>query len=382
MRGSHEGVEKLKNTNTQIQVKLDAATAGLPVILVMAGGTGGHVFPALAVARWLADAGYRIVWVGNPSGMEAELVPKHGFEMAWVSFSGLRGKGPIAKLLLPGRLLLAFAQSIAILLRLKPKAVAGFGGYISFPAGMMAALLGKPLLLHEQNAIAGLSNKVLAKVADQVMTAFPDALPKAVWTGNPVRPEIARLPEPAERYAGRNGPLNLLLVGGSLGAQALNQTVPHALGLLPQQLRPRVTHQSGAGHLEALRAEYAKAGVAADTVDFIEDMAAAYARADLVICRAGAMTVAEVACAGVAALFVPFPYAVDDHQTANARFLSGPGAALLAPQGSLTPQSLATTLQGLSREQCLAMAIKARALGKPDATRAVAQACLELAENK
>jgi UDP-N-acetylglucosamine--N-acetylmuramyl-(pentapeptide) pyrophosphoryl-undecaprenol N-acetylglucosamine transferase len=372
----------MNNTNTQVQLKLDAATAGLPVIVVMAGGTGGHVFPALAVARRLADAGYRIVWVGNRGGMEAGLVPKHGFEMAWVSFSGLRGKGWIAKLLLPAKLLIAFAQSIAILWRLKPRAVAGFGGYISFPAGMMAVLLGMPLLLHEQNAIAGLSNKVLAKVADRVMTAFPDTLPKAVWTGNPVREDIARLPLPQERYASRGGPLNILVVGGSLGAQALNETVPRALALLPAQLRPHVTHQSGAKHIEALRAEYAKAGVAADAVDFIDDMAAAYARADLVICRAGAMTVAEVACAGVAALFVPFPFAVDDHQTANARFLSDSGAALLSQQRDMTPQSLAAVLQGTTREQCLAMALKARALAKPDATQVVAEACLELAEKK
>jgi UDP-N-acetylglucosamine--N-acetylmuramyl-(pentapeptide) pyrophosphoryl-undecaprenol N-acetylglucosamine transferase len=372
----------MKNTNTKIQVRLDAATAGLPVILVMAGGTGGHVFPALAVARWLADAGFRVVWVGNHGGMEAELVPRHGFEMAWISFSGLRGKGLFAKLLLPGRLLVAFAQSLAILWRLKPRAVAGFGGYISFPTGLMAVLMGKPLLLHEQNAIAGLANKVLARLADKVMTAFPDTLPKGLWTGNPVRQEIIRLAPPQERYAGRSGPLNVLVVGGSLGALALNETVPRALGLLPAQLRPRPTHQSGAKNIGALRAEYEKAGVAADMVDFIEDMASAYGRADLVICRAGAMTVAEVACAGVAALFVPYPHAVDDHQTANARFLSDAGAALLMAQGELTPQSLAAALQELTREKCMQMAVKARGLGRPDATLVVAKACAELADRK
>jgi UDP-N-acetylglucosamine--N-acetylmuramyl-(pentapeptide) pyrophosphoryl-undecaprenol N-acetylglucosamine transferase len=370
----------VNNTNTHIELKLDPAAAGLPVIIIMAGGTGGHVFPALAVARWLADAGYRIVWIGNPNGMEAELVPKHHFEIAWLSFGGLRGKGLVTKLLLPARLLVAFAQSISILRRYKPKAVAGFGGYISFPAGMMAVLLGMPLLLHEQNAIAGLSNKVLAGVADQVMTAFPDTLPKAVWTGNPVRREITRLPAPQERYAGRSGPLSILVVGGSLGAQALNEAVPRALALIPEALRPRITHQAGAKNIEALRAEYAQAGVVADAVAFIDNMAKAYADADLVICRAGAMTVAEVACAGIAALFVPFPFAVDDHQTANARFLADSGAAMLTQQRDLTPQSLAASLQSLTREQCAAMAVMARALGKPDATEAVAKACLQLAE--
>jgi len=370
----------MNNSNTQIQVKLDAKTAGLPVIVIMAGGTGGHVFPALAVARWLADAGYRIVWIGNRTGMEADLVPRHGFEMEWISFSGLRGKGLVTKLMLPYRLLVAFAQSIAIINRLKPKAVAGFGGYISFPAGMMAVLLGRSLLLHEQNAIAGLANKVLARVADRVMTAFPDTLPKAVWTGNPVRKEITRLPEPARRYGMREGALRLLVVGGSLGAQVLNQTVPRALALLAVDQRPQVTHQAGVKNIEALRAEYQRAGVTADAVPFIEDMAAALAQADLVICRAGAMTVAEVACAGVAALFVPLPGAVDDHQSANARFLADAQAALLVPQRDFSAESLAATLKTLTREKCQALAAKARALAKPDATEVVAKGCLELAE--
>ena len=370
----------MNNTHTQKQLKLDAATANLPVIVIMAGGTGGHVFPALAVARWLADNGYRIIWIGNRNGMESELVPRHGYEMQWVSFSGLRGKGLVTKLMLPFNLLVAFAQSIAILNRVKPKAVAGFGGYISFPAGMMAVLLGRALLLHEQNAIAGMANKVLAKVADKVMTAFPDTLPGAQWTGNPVRKEITQLSQPAQRYGFRSGVLRVLVVGGSLGAQALNQAVPRALALIPADQRPLVTHQSGAKNLEALRGEYQQAGVTADAVPFIEDMAAAFATADLVICRAGAMTVAEVACAGVAALFVPFPFAVDDHQTANARFLADAGAALLVQQRELSAESLAATLRSLTREKCLELAVKARTLAKPDATEVVAQACLALAE--
>ena len=365
--------------NTRIDLTLDPHTLiDLPVIIVMAGGTGGHVFPALAVAKRLAGAGYRIIWIGNRTGMEAELVPRHGFEMAWVSFSGLRGKGLMAKLMLPFNLLVAFAQSLGILMRFKPKAVTGFGGYISFPGGMMAVLLGKPLLLHEQNAIAGMANKVLAKVADRVLTAFPETLAGAEWCGNPVRKEIVALPAPAARYALRSGPLKLLVIGGSLGAQALNETLPRALALLPAGARPVVIHQAGAKNIDALKKSYATAGVVAEAVAFIDDMAAAYADADLVICRAGAMTVSEVACAGVAALFVPYPFAVDDHQTANATFLSDQGAALLVQQRELTPQSLAAQLQQLTRARCLALAEKARALAKPGATGVVADACVAL----
>ena len=370
-----------KEQNTRIELALNPHTlVNAPVVAVMAGGTGGHVFPALAVAHCLAGAGYRVVWIGNRSGMEADLVPKHGFEMAWVSFAGLRGKGIVTKLMLPFNLLVAFAQSLAILLRLKPRAVIGFGGYISFPGGMMAALLGKPLLLHEQNAIAGMANKVLAKLADKVMTAFPDTLPGAVWCGNPVRKEIAALPAPATRYAAREGPLRILVVGGSLGAQALNEALPRALALLTAAGRPQVTHQSGAKHLNRLRRAYAAAGVEAAVFPFIDDMAGAYADADLVICRAGAMTVTEVACAGVAALFVPFPFAVDDHQTANATFLSGRGAALLVQQSVLTPESLAAQLRSLTRERCRALAERARSLAQTDATRDVVKACIALIE--
>ena len=369
--------------NTQIELSLNPNTLiNAPVIVVMAGGTGGHVFPALAVAHRLNQLGYRVIWIGNRSGMEAALVPKHGFEMAWVSFGGVRGKGLLPKLLLPFNLLVAFAQSLGILLRVKPRAVIGFGGYISFPGGMMAVLLGKPLVLHEQNAIAGLANKVLAKVADSVLTAFPGVLPRATWCGNPVRKEIVALPIPAERYGARSGALRVLVIGGSLGALALNQVLPRALALLPVDERPQVTHQSGAKHIEALRAAYAAAGVSAATFAFIDDMARAYGDADLLICRAGAMTVAEVACAGVAALFVPFPFAVDDHQTANARFLANKQAALLVQQTALTPESLAAQLRGLTREGCLAIANAARTFAKPDATADVAAACIALAETK
>jgi UDP-N-acetylglucosamine--N-acetylmuramyl-(pentapeptide) pyrophosphoryl-undecaprenol N-acetylglucosamine transferase len=347
--------------------------------MIMAGGTGGHVFPALAVADHLRALGWRVVWLGARSGMEATLVPKHGFEMAWVRFSGLRGKGVVAKLLLPLNLLVAFGQSLRALRAQRPDVVLGMGGYIAFPGGMMAALLGRPLAIHEQNSVAGLANRVLSGVADHVLVAFPDALRKATFVGNPVREAIARIAPPAERFAGRTGPLRVLVVGGSLGAAALNDVVPKALALLPADSRPVVTHQSGAKHIEELRANYSRAGVDASAVAFLDDMARAYADADLVICRAGATTVAEVSAAGVAAILVPFPFAVDDHQTTNARYLVDAGAGVLVQQRDLTPEALAARLRGLTREQLLGIASKARALGKPDATRAVAEACMELA---
>jgi UDP-N-acetylglucosamine--N-acetylmuramyl-(pentapeptide) pyrophosphoryl-undecaprenol N-acetylglucosamine transferase len=347
--------------------------------MIMAGGTGGHVFPALAVADHLRALGWRVVWLGARSGMEATLVPKHGFEMAWVRFSGLRGKGVVAKLLLPLNLLVAFGQSLRALRAQRPDVVLGMGGYIAFPGGMMAALLGRPLAIHEQNSVAGLANRVLSGVADHVLVAFPDAMRKATFVGNPVREAIARIAPPAERFAGRTGPLRVLVVGGSLGAAALNDVVPKALALLPADSRPVVTHQSGAKHIEELRANYSRAGVDASAVAFIDDMARAYADADLVICRAGATTVAEVSAAGVAAILVPFPFAVDDHQTTNARYLVDAGAGMLVQQRDLTPEALAARLRGLTREQLLGIASKARALGKPDATRAVAEACMELA---
>ena len=347
--------------------------------MIMAGGTGGHVFPALAVADYLRARDWRVVWLGARTGMEATLVPQHGYELAPIRFAGLRGKGLAAKLLLPLNLLVAFWQSLRAIRAHRPDVVLGMGGYIAFPGGMMAALLGRPLAIHEQNSIAGLANRVLAGVADRILVAFPGALPKSEPTGNPVREAIARVAPPAQRFAGRSGPLRVLVVGGSLGAAALNERVPEAIALLAAGDRPRVVHQSGAKHLEALRARYAAAGVAADLVPFIDDMAQAYAEADVAICRAGATTVAELAAVGVASILVPFPFAVDDHQTTNARYLADADAALLVPQRELTAEKLAEALRGFTRERLLGMAEKARALGKPDATRAVAEACTELA---
>ncbi|MCX8018438.1 MAG: undecaprenyldiphospho-muramoylpentapeptide beta-N-acetylglucosaminyltransferase [Rhodocyclaceae bacterium] len=348
-------------------------------ILIMAGGTGGHIMPGLAVADWLARRGWKVVWMGNPDGMEARLVPARGYEMAWLRFPALRGKGLLRKLLLPFTLLSGFAQAIGQLRRIRPDVVLGLGGFVSFPAGMMAALLGIPLVLHEQNAIAGLANRVLANVADRVLTGFPDALKKGRWVGNPVRQDIAVLPAPTLRYRERTGRLRLLVIGGSLGAAALNEVVPQALALLPEEERPEVVHQSGEKHLDALKAAYQQAGVAAHCVAFIEDMAGAYAWADLVICRAGALTIAELACAGVASILVPYPHAVDDHQTANARFLSRAGAAILLPQPELSAERLAL-LRNLSRAQLMEMAEKARALALPEAAQAVALACQEVAK--
>jgi len=343
----------------------------------MAGGTGGHVFPGLAVAEELRAAGWEVVWMGARSGMEARLVPARGYRMAWIRAAALRGKGVIAALLLPLNLLVGFAQAARAIFALRPDVVLGMGGYVAFPGGMMASLLARPLAVHEQNAIAGLTNRVLAKVADKAMTAFPDALRGAEWTGNPVRGEIAALAPPEARAAGREGPLRLLVVGGSLGAQALNECVPKALALL--EPRPRVVHQAGERHLEALRANYRAAGVEGELVPFIDDMARRYAEADLVVCRAGAITVAELSAGGVASVLVPFPHAVDDHQTANARFLADQGAAILLPQAALGPESLAAILRTLDRPRLLDMARKARALGKPGAAKLVAARCMELA---
>jgi UDP-N-acetylglucosamine--N-acetylmuramyl-(pentapeptide) pyrophosphoryl-undecaprenol N-acetylglucosamine transferase len=351
-------------------------------ILIMAGGTGGHVFPGLAVADEMRGRGWNVVWMGARGGLEARLVPARGYPVAWIRAAALRGKGLAAKLLLPLHLLIGFWQSARAIFRIRPDVVLGMGGYVAFPGGMMASLLARPLAVHEQNAIAGLTNKVLAGVAEKSMQAFPGALKGAEWTGNPVRAEIAGIAAPAARYGGRNGPLRLLVVGGSLGAQALNEALPKALALFSEDVRPSVLHQSGEKNLADLKHNYQAAGVRGELVAFIDDMARSYAEADLVICRAGAMTVSELSAAGMASLLVPFPHAVDDHQTANARFLSEKGAAILLPQGELTPGKLASLIRSLDRAALASMAEKARALGKPDAARVVADRCVELVRGK
>ncbi len=351
-------------------------------LLVMAGGTGGHIFPGLAVADVMRARGWNVVWLGAKGGMEERLVPPRGYATAWVSFGGVRGKGLLRKLVLPAALLIAFWQSIVAIFRHRPDVVLGMGGYAAFPGGMMAALFGKPLVIHEQNAVPGLANRVLAGVADRVLAAFPDAFEgrvDVIWSGNPVRTEIVNLEPPEARFANRSGPLRVLIVGGSLGARALNEIVPLALAQLAPSERPEVVHQAGAGHVEALRRIYKEAGVEADVLAFVDDMATRYGEADLIICRAGATTVTELAVAGVGSILVPFPHAVDDHQTRNARYLADRGAVLLMPQPTLTPQSLADVLRGMTRAKLLEMARAARAVGKPDAESKVADICMELA---
>ena len=346
-------------------------------LLVMAGGTGGHVFPGLAVADLLKSRGWHVVWMGSPDGMENKLVRARGYEMAWVRFGALRGKGLLRKLLLPFNLLSGFWQAARAIRQVKPDVVLGMGGYISFPGGMMAALFGRPLVIHEQNSVAGLANRVLAKVADRVLCGFPDALPNSSYTGNPVRPEIAQMPAPAERFAGREPTLRLLVLGGSLGAAALNEVLPQGLAMLAEEERPHVVHQAGEKHLEQLQKNYDAAGIPAHCVAFIDNMAGAYEWADLVVCRAGALTVAELSAAGVPGILVPFPYAVDDHQTGNARFLSQAGGAVLLPQKELSAEAI-SLIRNYTRGQLLQMAEKARELARPDATLAVAQVCEEL----
>jgi len=350
----------------------------LKTVLIMAGGTGGHIFPGLAVAEQMRSAGWDVVWMGARGGMEERLVPRHGYRTAWIRAKAARGKGLLQKLLLPANLLYSFWESARHIRAVKPSVVLGLGGYVAFPGGMMASLLNRPLALHEQNAIAGLANRVLSQVSDKVMVAFPDALKGAEWTGNPVRAEIAAIAPPEKRFESRHGQIRILVVGGSLGAQALNEALPRAISLLPE--KPRVVHQAGEKHLESLKANYLAARVEGELVAFIDDMARRYAEADLVICRAGAVTIAELSAGGMASILVPFPHAVDDHQTANAKFLSDRGAAILIQQRDLSPQKLAGLIGSLDRAKLLDMAKKARALGKPDAARIVAERCMEIAK--
>ena len=347
--------------------------------LIMAGGTGGHIFPGLAVAEELRARGWRVHWLGAPGSMESRIVPKHGFVLETIDFGGVRGKGLLTLALLPMRLLRAFWQARAVVRRVQPDVVVGLGGYISFPGGMMAVLAGKPLVLHEQNSVAGLANRVLATVADRVFSAFPNVFQKAQWVGNPLRVAFTQQPGPSERFAGRTGPLHLLVVGGSLGARALNDIVPQALALIPIEQRPLVTHQSGAAQIEQLRANYAAAGAQADLTPFIDDTAAAFAEADIIVCRAGASTVTEIAAVGAAAVFVPFPSAVDDHQTRNAQFLVQGGGGWQVQQRDLSPQGLAQMLQNMERPALVERALKAKNMQKINATHEVVTACEELA---
>jgi UDP-N-acetylglucosamine--N-acetylmuramyl-(pentapeptide) pyrophosphoryl-undecaprenol N-acetylglucosamine transferase len=352
-------------------------------VMITAGGTGGHVFPGLAVAAKLVARGWRVFWLGTKDGMEATLVRSHGIEFEGVSFGGIRGKGWKTLLLGPFALLAACWQSRRIIRRRSPDVVLGFGGFASFPGAFTGVAMMKPLVVHDANAVAGLANRVLAYGADRILLGFPDAMrgrlkAKVVWVGNPLRDAITGLPVPESRFARRAGPLNLLVVGGSLGAAALNRTVPAALALIPEAARPHVVHQAGAKHIASLQAAYRNAGVTAECVDFIVDMATRYADADLVICRGGAITVSELAAVGVASFIVPLPGAIADEQSANAQFLVDGGAAVKLSERDLTAESLARRLQALTRETLLAMAIAARRLARPDAADRVADACVAL----
>lgn len=357
-------------------------------VLIMAGGTGGHIFPALAVAAELTRRGYAVQWLGTRNGMEATLIPQAGYPINYISIGGLRGKGMATHLLAPFKLLQAIWQAGNIIRRHKPAVVVGMGGFATGPGGVMSWLLGYPLVIHEQNAVAGLTNRLLAPLAKVVCEAFPGTFKgrrQVICTGNPVRAEISALAEPAQRMTGRgDGRLRVLVLGGSLGALALNQTMPQALALLPVDQRPQVRHQAGRRTVEAARSAYAEAGVEADVCEFIADMAEAYGWADLVISRSGALTVSELAAAGVGAVLVPYPHAVDDHQTRNAEYLCSKGAAVLLPQPRLNAESLASIIGELgqgaeARTKLLAMANAARGLALPQATTQVVEHCLEVA---
>ena len=363
-------------------------------ILIMAAGTGGHIFPGLAIAKELAGRGWNVHWMGTPGGMENRLVREAGYPMATVNMTGVRGKGLLAWAVLPARILAAFWQATRALFSIKPDVVLSMGGYVAFPGGMMAALWGKPLVVHEPGAIAGITNRVLAPVADRVVVGMEGAFdrpiaqgwanrlpkPRAVqWLGTPVREEIAALPEPQDRYAARSGPLRLLVVGGSLGAQTLNELVLAAVACIPAESRPRIVHQAGEKLYEGLAAGYRNAAVAAEVVPFVTDMAARYAWCDVLVCRSGAITVAEIGAAGVAAILFPLPWFVADEQAANAAYLAGRGAGIAMKQLETQPRQLAELLLGLDRDRLAQMARNARALGKPDATRRCADLCAELA---
>jgi UDP-N-acetylglucosamine--N-acetylmuramyl-(pentapeptide) pyrophosphoryl-undecaprenol N-acetylglucosamine transferase len=348
-------------------------------LMVMAGGTGGHVYPAMAVADYMITHGWKVVWLCTEGGMENKLIEDKGYAKAMMAMRGVRGKGLLGWLLLPIKLAIAFKQSFAAIRQHQPTVVLGMGGFAAFPGGLMAKLLGKPLVIHEQNSIAGLTNKTLSLFANKVLAAFPSAFGnKAELVGNPVREEITQLASPEQRYGQRTGKLKLLVVGGSLGATALNEVLPKALAELPKETF-EVVHQAGEKHIDALKANYHAASRAAETKAFIHNMAEMYAWADVVVCRAGALTIAELACVGVASVLVPFPHAVDDHQTFNAKYLSDVGAAKLIQQSEFNVQKATEILSNLTREICLEMAIKARQLAKPEATHTVAKICMELA---
>ncbi len=356
-------------------------------IIIMAGGTGGHIFPALAIARTLREQGVAVIWLGTKSGMEAHVVTEAGFPIQYVTVSGLRGKGMFGWALAPFKISYAVMQVLGIYFSVKPDVVVGFGGFVTGPGGFAAWLMRKPLVVHEQNAIPGLTNRILSHMAKTVLEAFQGSFPqttRAIHTGNPVRDDIAALTEPATRIEQHQGPLRILLIGGSLGAQALNEFLPKALSMLSEKDRPMVWHQTGANKFEETKALYESLQVDAKLTPFVGDMAEAYGWADMVICRAGALTLAELCAAGLGSILVPFPYAVDDHQTYNAHQLVKAGAAMLIPQSELTAERLSVVLRDMvekGRERIIKMAQAARQLSMPNASKQVAELCLEAAHD-
>ena len=354
-------------------------------VLVMAGGTGGHIFPALAVARELKKAKWKVVWLGATGAMETQIVPKQDTDICLVTMNvkGVRGKGLGKWLTLPWIQGRALYKAIQVMRQYQPDVVIGFGGFTSFAGGIAAKLLGRPLIVHEQNAVAGLTNRLLAKFAARVLFAFPSAFPvKEGLVGNPVREDLLNLPAPIVRFQKRTGPINLVVIGGSLGASILNSVVPKALAQIKEAMRPQVLHQAGSKHIDMLEANYEEVGVRAQCVPFIDDMTSVLANADLVVCRAGALTIAELTAVGVASILVPFKAAVDDHQTHNAHYLTDSGAGVLIPQDELTPERLALCLQGFTRSTLLEMAQKAQKLALKDATKDVVSIIKTLAETR
>jgi UDP-N-acetylglucosamine--N-acetylmuramyl-(pentapeptide) pyrophosphoryl-undecaprenol N-acetylglucosamine transferase len=355
-------------------------------LMIMAAGTGGHIFPGIAIAQEMRARGWEVSWLGTAHGMETDIVPKHGIPMDSIDFAGMRGKGLAHTVKGAFRLVASFGACRRFLAARKPDVVLGMGGYVTVPGGLMARSRDLPLALVNADAALLLSNKTLAPLADRVLFGFPAdfgrAAGKAIVTGNPVRKEILEMLPPGRRFANRTGPLNVLVVGGSLGARVLNDCVPAALAMIPEGLRPVVTHQSGKKNIDALRGAYAQAGVQANVVDFIDDMAAEYANADLVICRAGAITVSELTAAGVASVLVPFVASTTGHQRDNAVWMDGQKAAVHLPQGELDPQRLAGLLRAMSRDDCLAMAEAAQAVGRRDANKAIADVLEQLAAKR
>ena len=366
---------------------LEEVKAKQAPVLIMAGGTGGHIFPALAVADTIQSQDVPVIWLGTAKGLESKIIPKEGIDIEYIRIGGLRGKGLVHKLIAPFKIIDAIMQALKIMRRINPRSVLGMGGYVTGPGGIAAWLMGKPLYIHEQNAVAGLTNRILAKISKKVFEAFPGSfmqMPKLSCSGNPVRKEFYQLDDVEQRLAEREGRVNVLVLGGSLGAKVLNETVPQAINKIDPELRPNIRHQAGEKTVDLAHQQYEDAGVMAEVTPFIDDMAQAFEWADMIICRAGALTIAEIAVVGVPAILVPFPHAVDDHQTQNARYLSTAGAAVLIPQDMLNADSLYREVSKLIQDKKLRikMAKKAKELAKDKAAEMIAEQCLQLSENQ